>query len=176
MLCGAGRYPFNGLFERRWSQGGVRLDLVGRVAASSPPEVTWPVVIRFHQALADVGGADRLSALRSAWDRILTLPRAALGPAQGEDLALFLVASDSAGISVAGVGLEMVWQWSAERVRPLVGPEHPLLAPAGVPRLPPGALTLDAAPEGPLIAAARGARSTTAVTPKETLARCGLAP
>lgn len=174
MLSGAGRYPFNGAFERRWAQGQVRLDLAGRIAASSSPEVTWQIVLQLHEALQDLGGADRLSAIRSVWDRLLTLPRHQLGPAQGTDLSLLVVAEDPAGTSVAAVGLEMVWTWSEDRVQPLVGTEHPLLAPPGIPRLPPGALTLDSRPSGPLIAAAVGVQSLTVDTPQETLARCGV--
>lgn len=176
MLSGAGRYPYNGMFERHWSQGQVQLDVAGRIAGSSAPEVTWEVVVQVHEALDGLGGADRLSALRSVWDRILTLPRQDLGPAQGSDLSLLLVASDPAGTSVAAVGLEMIWRWSPERVKPLVGQDHPLLAPPGIPRLAPGALTLDDALSGPLIAAAVGARSRGVGAPHETLARCGATP
>ncbi len=174
MLSGAGRYPFNGAFERQWAQGQVRLDLAGRIASSSSPEVTWEIVVQLHEALLNLGGADRLSAVRSVWNRLLTLPRQRLGPAQGNDLSLLVVAQDPAGTSVAAVGLEMVWTWSEDRVQALVGPEHPLLAPPGIPRLPPGALTLDSRPVGPLIATAVGVQSQAVGTPQETLVRCGV--
>ncbi len=176
MLGGAGRYPYNGTFRRHWSQGEVRIDVAGRLAASSAPEKTWPAVVLVHQALAEVGGADRLSALRSVWEGVLTLPRHLLAPAQGGDLSLLMVASDPAGTSVAGVGLTQVWRWSPQRVTPLVPPGHPLPAPPGIPPPPPGALTLDEPLSGPLVAAAAGARSPLPKTPDEALRRCGVTP
>lgn len=176
MLRGAGRFPFNGLFELTRVQGDCWLSVAGRIAGSSAPEVTWDILVTVHEALADACAPDRLGALRTVWDRVLTLPRQALGPAQGKDLSLLLVATDPEGTSVAGVGLEMVWRWTPERVQPLVSPGHNLLAPPGIPTLPPGALTLDAPPTGPLIAAATGARSGAIGTSAETLALCGLRP
>jgi len=176
LLPGAGRYPFNGVFDLSSSAEGCVLRVTGRVAHSTPPEQTWPVVLRVHEALRGVGDSDRLLTVRSVWDRVLTLPRQALGPAQGQDLSLLVFARDGEGTSLAAVGLQMIWRWSEERLVPLVPRGHPLLASPGVPRLPPGALTLDAAPAGPLVAACSSPREVPAPAPAEVLRRCGFSP
>ncbi len=174
MLGGIGRYPFNGIFEHGIATPGGRLHVVGRIGASSEPEATWEIVLQVHEALDGIDGEDRLALIRGAWDRVLTLPRQALGPAQGKDLSLFLVASDDTGTSVAGVGLDMIWQWSPERMLPLVAQDHPLLASPGIPQLAPGALTLDSPVNGPLVAAATGSETSKIGPPKQVLQQCGV--
>jgi len=108
------------------------------------------------------------------------VPGADLGPAEGGDLSLLVVAADPDGIGVAGVGLAAALGRGPTGVAPLVAPGHPLLEPPGRPSAVPGVLTLDGArvdavigvpshlePTLPALAAA-------SLSPAELDRRCGL--
>ncbi len=126
LLGGPGRYPFNGHLRLVLERGSACLHLSAAVAVGSEPPVAWAAARALRDCLRGVEGRDRFDLLRSAWDRLATLDTALLGPAQGEDLALLMVAEDGRGLGVAGTGLAMLWQLSPGP-EPLVDPEHPLL-------------------------------------------------
>lgn len=168
-----GRTPFVGHLralvqaERAW------LAAAGRIAAGAGPEGAWGPARALEAAIAGVARkGDRNSLLWRAWEAVGALPGDALGPAQGQDLALLLLAGDEAGVGVAGVGLRAVWALGSGGLSPLVSGRHPLLAPPGRPAQTPGVLTLDAAPDSVVGVPAHHDSDTLSV--EGLLARCGV--
>ena len=136
----AGRFPYNGHFRLRVEGFGATLYAAGRVGASRPPPEAWPAVCALHALLEQTTGRNRLSLLRDAWERLIDAPNDHFGASQGRDLVLLLVARDTEGIAVAGVGLGGLLGLREDGARAVVPPNHPLLGEPGLPSEPPRAL------------------------------------
>lgn len=123
------------------------LAAAGRVGVSGGVAGGWRAARALEAALrASAGPGDRNTLLWRAWSAVAEIPAAALGPEGGADLSLLLLAMDSGGVGVAGVGLSAVWGLSEGALVPLAEGAHPLLAPAGRPARTPGVLNLDLRP------------------------------
>lgn len=125
---------------------GVAGGLAGAYRAARGLEAALGAVSQPASGARGQAPRDRHALLWRAWELLLALPAEALGPEQGADLALLLVAEDAAGVGVAGVGLSAVWGLEGDRLVPLAEGRHPLLAPPGRPERTPGVLTLDLRP------------------------------
>lgn len=143
LLGSPSRLPFNGHLRRVLDCEGARVSVAARVAASSPPEESWAAVAALWTALDGAAGRDRGTLCRDAWERLLRVDRAKLGPAAGADLTLLMVAEDTEGELVSGCGLGLVLAVEGAAVRELVDPRHPLLGEPGLPSAVPRALGPD---------------------------------
>ncbi|MBK7760824.1 MAG: hypothetical protein IPO67_10395 [Deltaproteobacteria bacterium] len=143
LLGSPSRLPFNGHLRRVLDCEGARVSVAARVAASSPPEESWAAVSTLWAALDGATGRDRGTLCRDAWERLLRVDRAKLGPGLGADLTLLMVAEDAEGELVSGCGLGLVLAVEGADARELVDPRHPLLGEPGLPDAVPRALGPD---------------------------------
>jgi hypothetical protein len=140
LVGGGGRFPYNGHFRLRLVSGETVLDVAGRIGASLPPEEAWPGVVSMFKLLRHAIGIDRVEMSRSVWDLLASVPPERLGPREGRDLSLLVVAADPDGVIISGVGLGGLLGLVGARARPVVPPTHPLLGEPGLPQGPPRAL------------------------------------
>jgi len=141
LLAGSsGRFPYNGHFRLRVEGFGATLYAAGRVGASRPPHEAWPSVCALHALLSEATGRNRLSLLRDAWERLIAAGDEPLGPGGARSLVLLLVARDTEGVAVAGVGLGGLLGLREDAARAVVPGNHPLLGEPGLPSEPPRAL------------------------------------
>ena len=181
LLGTPGRLPFVGHLRASAEGGRAWLRAAGRVFAGGDPVAAYEPARQVAAAILGIDTrGDRNALLWRAWEAVGALDPSVLGPEEGGDLSLLLVAGDPDGVGVAGVGLTAVWGRvpGLGALVPLVGGRHPLLAPPGRPVRTPGVLTLDPidgrdpvsvvgcpAPDAPAIAILEGLD-----------ARCGVRP
>lgn len=145
-----GPLPFLGHFRATGTGPGSWLAAAGRTAATADAEAASHAAGVIENTVRHVGStidlpSDRHALLAGLWTRLAELPPDALGPDHGAHLSLLVVAADTRGVSVTGVGLAHVWYRRGRTgLRPLVPPGHPLLSPLGRPEQPPGVMTLSA--------------------------------
>ncbi len=171
LLGGAGRYPFNGHLRLVVERGSASLHVAGSLAVGSEPPVAYAAAGALRRCLARVEGGDRHGLLRSAWERLAALDPSLLGPAQGDDLALIMLAEDGRGVGIAGTGLAALFRGGAE-LEPLIDVTHPLLGIRGIPDAPPGVFTPHSPPRVVVATAASGALEPAPVSGWEQA--CGL--
>jgi len=140
--------PFIGHFRINWEGPSAWLSAAGRIGAQRGIEDAWLPARQLEGVLQKCGDSnkhqsDRHVLLRRLWEALNDVESDLLGPEQGEDLCMLLVAGDARGVGVAGVGLSGVWGDVDGRWAPLVESNHPLLTPTGRPKGMPGVLTLD---------------------------------
>jgi hypothetical protein len=152
MLGDPGEEPFVGHLRITLSGEGSWISASGRVAAATGPAEAFVPARTLESTLRTaltplLEKSERNLLLHRAWSSIVGLDGTILGPAEGADLSLLLIAGDSRGVGVSGVGLSMVWGRYGGRWRPLVRTGHPLLGAAGRPARAPGVLGLPRPPE-----------------------------
>ncbi len=155
LLGGTGRFPFNGHARFVVEAQHAQLHVAARLAASCEPPQAWEAARALGRGLLNLTGSDRHQLLREAWQVLAVMEFDSFSPCGDQDLALLLVAVDARGMGLTGTGLAAVYEYDGSEGRPLVPPAHPLLALEGVPKEPPGVLTLHEEPRS-VIAAARG--------------------
>jgi len=145
-----GALPFLGHFRVEVRGPGSVLRVAGRVAADADVVEAHQAAAEVERAVRSVVGAStdagsRHALLRALWQ---TLQPGKVLERDAVDLGLVAIAADREGVSLSGVGLTGAWYALAGRApRPLVPPDHPLLASAlGVPASLPGAMTLPMVP------------------------------
>jgi hypothetical protein len=144
LLGSSGRLPFNGEFYFHLELSTLNIEIIGRVGSNQRPEDSWESCLNIREALKEVEGEDPLSATRSAWDRLLAIPRRDFGPNLGEDLSVMVVARGKTRGALSAVGLKSIWSLSTDnQCTVIVGPDMPEVNNSGIPRLPPKALELD---------------------------------
>lgn len=149
LLGGHAPLPFLGHFRARAAAGEARLWAAGRVAVDADPVEAWAaarvVEAAFEAAAESLAGRrapDRHGLLRAAWEALMALEGAALGPKQGADLSLFLVAADPKGQGLSAAGLGRLLAGDDPGLQPLVPADHPLLCAPGRPSAVPHMLSL----------------------------------
>ncbi|MFT5686719.1 MAG: hypothetical protein ACI8RZ_007675 [Myxococcota bacterium] len=152
MLGDSGEEPFVGHLRLSLSGPEVWISAAGRVAGASGALDAFEPARRLETALRlELEGllekSERNLLLHRAWKALVAMDPADLGAEAGADLSLLLVAGDTRGVGVSGVGLSMVWGRYYGRWRPLVRSGHPLLSDAGRPMRAPGVLDLPQPPE-----------------------------
>lgn len=134
LLGTGGRLPLLGHIRRELVCGPARLALAARAAPAAEPGGAWAAACAVWAALEGCAGRDRYTLCRAAWERLVALDRALLGPQQGRDLSLLVICTDSLGHLVSGCGLGQVWALDPDgSPRELVEGGHPLLGPPGLP-------------------------------------------
>ncbi|MBN2800333.1 MAG: hypothetical protein JXX28_14430 [Deltaproteobacteria bacterium] len=149
LLGRPGPWPFAGYFRGQLVHPeGLRVAWAGRVSDGADLTVAWRATLAMQQALSRKGpiDADRRRALSILWARLDGVHREGLGPAQGADLSLLLLAEDPDGIAVSAVGLRQLLGPREGALSPWVRGAHPLLGAPGIPVARPGALTSEEAP------------------------------
>lgn len=172
LLGSPSRLPFNGHLRRVLDSDGARVSVAARVAAASPPEEAWAAVSALWSALDGAIGRDRGTLCRDAWERLLRVDRARLGPAAGADLTLLMVAEDAEGELISGCGLGLVLAVEAGATRELVDPRHPLLGEPGLPSAVPRALGPDR--RGEIYVGMPAGLSVKPPAPPQLFAACGV--
>jgi hypothetical protein len=147
LLGDPGAMPFVGHFRLSLRGPSSAFYAAGRVGSAGGVEGGYAAARSIETTLHSVmepaaHTLDRNRLLLRAWELLGGLRPEHFGAAFGRDLTLLMGAVDPQGVGVAGVGLSMVWVRHPWGLRPLVDPEHPLLAPPGRPLRVPGVLTL----------------------------------
>lgn len=142
-----GRWPFVGHLRVRHGAAGSGMALAARLSdedRSAAYLVARRVELGVRRRLLGLPvPADRHGWLRCLWDSLLDLGAEDWSEAQRASLQLLVVAWDSQGQGVSGLGLSGVWAAAEGALVPLVDPGHPLLGGPGLPESVPGVLTLD---------------------------------
>ena len=134
MVGDTGLLPFPGHFALRVEGRHAAMAIVGRVGADADLSEAFAASRRLASVLSTAAAGpwadtDRHGLVRRAWQLLAELPGPRLGPAEGADLSLLLLAEDVRGMCVAGVGLAGVWALFGDQYRSLTTPGHPLLCP-----------------------------------------------
>jgi hypothetical protein len=141
-----GRLPFVGHFRVSKTWDALSFSVAGSIAQRTELSTAFQAARNLESVLHSLNMsefADRHVLMNSVLTAINSLDLSTLGPDHGQDLCLILVAKDTAGMGIAGLGLGGVWSWANDALQPLVTDTHPLLCGPGLqPRLP-GVLTLD---------------------------------
>ncbi|MCB9765782.1 MAG: hypothetical protein H6739_38765 [Alphaproteobacteria bacterium] len=172
LLGSAGRLPFNGHLYVERRGGPARAHVAARVASGARPPVAWDAVLALHEALEGCTASDRFALCRDAWERLLTIDRARLGPAEGRDLCLLMVVEDPDGELISGVGLGRLMTLERGRLRDVVDLNHPLLGEPGLPEQLPKVLGPQA--PGPVYLARCFGEPVEPPSAREALALCGV--
>ena len=135
--------PFKGHLARAVGSGDCTGWIALRTGSSDDISGAFDQVRQLHEALADLHAKDAFHLARAAWDRLLVVPRTALGSNQGADLVALVVTRDRKSTTLSGVGLSHVWGWSEKGLVMVAKPNHPELAAPGLPPMPPRALVLE---------------------------------
>lgn len=153
LLGGHAPQPFLGHFRLSAAVGEARLWAAGRVAIEAGPVEAWAagrvIEAAFEAAaesMANRRAPDRHALLRAAWEALLELEGAALGPRQGADLSVLFLAADRNGQGVSAAGIGRLLAGEDPGLQPLVPADHPLLSPTGRPAAVPHMLSLRALP------------------------------
>ncbi len=140
------RLPFIGHFRSARSNDVLSFAVAGRVDARGDISLAFRGARTIEAALLGVKLADcanRHELLQSLWSAVCAVDGGDLGQKNGDDLVALLVVRDAEGTGIAGSGLGGVWDWSDDKLSPVVTGDHPLLnGPGRLERLP-GVLTLD---------------------------------
>jgi hypothetical protein len=116
--------------------------ITGRIGHQSTPVAAWALAEVIQDALRQAQGIDSQSLMRACWEQILTLPRKDLGPDQGGDLSIMMVAADSEKRFLSAVGVSGIWEQSLTDLRRIAEKNTSQTNHAGIPKLPPKALQL----------------------------------
>lgn len=136
--------PFKGHLGRAVGSGDCTGWIALRTGSADDIPGAFDQARLLHEALSDLHATDALHLARAAWDRLLIVPRSALGTDQGADLVALVVTRDRTTTTLSGVGLSHVWGCSEKGLVMAATPNHPELAAPGLPLVPPRALVLEA--------------------------------
>lgn len=148
-------FPYQGHFHLHLERSDVSLYCSGRIAHEASLIESWETTKIIHATLQESQGTDRLLILKDAWNRLLTLARSSLGPKQGDDLSLLMIAQDPEGVALSASGIGRIWILQGDSPGSLLPEDHPLFTQQGVPKLHPNALALPDLPT-PLLASCYG--------------------
>mgnify|MGYP004369380637 CR=1 FL=1 len=135
--------PFQGHFRVRIENKACQADITGRIAHACSPEEAWEHATFIHQSLIEANGEDALSLIRDCWNRLLVIPRHKLSPQEGQDLSLFISASDSEISAISSVGLSGIWEdIGTDELQMIADEQTKESSHKGIPKKAPKALTL----------------------------------
>jgi hypothetical protein len=142
LLGSTGHLPFRGHFRLRIERDACRADLAGRIGHNTSPEEAWELACFIREAFQGAEGQDALSLTRSCWEQLLVLARPKLGPAEGQDLSLLIVAHDAKTSALSAAGLDGIWQVDESDPVAIAGQGTSEISHEGIPKLPPKVLNI----------------------------------
>lgn len=142
LLGSPGQLPFIGHFRLLVKGDNCSVAITGRIGHQSTPVATWALAEVVQDALRQAQGIDSQSLMRSCWEQILTLPRKDLGPDQGKDLSIMMIATDSEKCFLSAVGVSSIWEMSSTGLQKIAEKNTVQTNHSGIPKLPPKALQL----------------------------------
>ena len=149
LLGGHAPLPFLGHFRAEAAIGEARLWVAGRVAIDAGPVEAWAAarvveaaIEAMVEGLATRRAPDRHALLRAAWEALMGVEAAALGPRGGADASVLCIVADAGGQGVGAAGLSRLLAGDDPGLNPVVPVDHPMLTPPGLPREVPHMLSL----------------------------------
>jgi hypothetical protein len=142
LLGSPGRLPFLGHFRLLVKGDNCSVAITGRIGHKCAPTAAWDLAEAVQDSLRQAHGVDSQSLMRACWEQVLTLPRKELGPAQGRDLSMMMVAADADKRFLSAVGVSGIWEQSSAVVRKIAKKNTSQTNHPGIPKLPPKALHL----------------------------------